>query len=263
MARLFTFGCSFTQWPWPTWADIIAYDLDIEFQNWGIPGIGNVGIHSRMIECDIRNSFTDEDILMVVWSSWTREDRSDIKKSTFGLGWTALGDVFNSYDKNFIDNHWSLENDLVKNSVAMISTSKMFEKNLKFQGHIIEPMILDYYNDQINFNEREKTIAKFYEPYIINQGVFQENRKHSCRYTKTNDSHPDILSHMDYVQEFICPVLNRTLSNRTIEHFTRMHNELLHYTENVMDTSDGIDYRNKIHTVLASYGWLAAKYEGF
>ena len=34
--RLFTFGCSYTRYNWPTWADIIADDLQIPFQNWGV-----------------------------------------------------------------------------------------------------------------------------------------------------------------------------------------------------------------------------------
>ncbi len=39
--RLITFGCSFTDYSWPTWADIIARDLDCEYENWAIGGGGN------------------------------------------------------------------------------------------------------------------------------------------------------------------------------------------------------------------------------
>ena len=34
MTRLFTFGCSFTQYWWPTWADILGYQHDF-YENWG------------------------------------------------------------------------------------------------------------------------------------------------------------------------------------------------------------------------------------
>ena len=55
--RIFTFGCSWTRYVWPTWADIIKYtDQKPEVHNWGKPGIGNVGILYRMIECDLKNN---------------------------------------------------------------------------------------------------------------------------------------------------------------------------------------------------------------
>jgi hypothetical protein len=68
-------------------------------------GLGNVGIHARLLECDLKNSFTKDDIILTVWSSWTREDRYDVATCRFGRPtWTASGDVFRMYDKNFIDN---------------------------------------------------------------------------------------------------------------------------------------------------------------
>ena len=73
--RAFCFGCSFTNYEWPTWVDILRKDLDIQVQNWGLQGLGNVGILSKMIQCDIINKFTNEDLVIVLWSSWTREDR--------------------------------------------------------------------------------------------------------------------------------------------------------------------------------------------
>ena len=41
MKRLITFGCSFTDYSWPTWADIIALDREVEYENWAIGGGGN------------------------------------------------------------------------------------------------------------------------------------------------------------------------------------------------------------------------------
>lgn len=263
MSRLFTFGCSFTWWPWPTWADIIAYDLNMPHYNWALPGLGNVGIHARMVECDIRNNFNEDDLILVVWSSWTREDRYGVKQSNLDAsGWNCTGDILRSYDRRFIDNYWSVNNDLVKNSTAIISANKMY--NIKFNGHISTPLSSLYNNSSLSFNDNEKSIATFYQPYIPNDGEYQENGKHKCKYTKTNDSHPDILAHLDYTKEFIETKLQRPLSKTTIDYFTEMHYTLYDYTENVMDTSDGKDYRQKIRTVLLEkFNWQYSKNEGF
>ena len=36
---LYTFGCSFTKYVWPTWADLLLSQVDGE--NWGMCGGGN------------------------------------------------------------------------------------------------------------------------------------------------------------------------------------------------------------------------------
>ena len=38
--RAFVFGCSFTQYYWPTWADILGREFN-KFENWGQCGGGN------------------------------------------------------------------------------------------------------------------------------------------------------------------------------------------------------------------------------
>jgi len=40
MSRLFTFGCSYTNYRWSTWADCLAPEFDY-FENWGQSGGGN------------------------------------------------------------------------------------------------------------------------------------------------------------------------------------------------------------------------------
>ena len=49
--RIFTFGCSFTQYCWPTWADMLLYENS--GKNYGISGGGFDQILSNLIQCDI------------------------------------------------------------------------------------------------------------------------------------------------------------------------------------------------------------------
>lgn len=73
MRRLFVFGCSFTNYVWPTWADLLGVEFDY-YENWGKEGIGNRAIAERVSECYAKNKFTKDDVVIVQWSSHLRYD---------------------------------------------------------------------------------------------------------------------------------------------------------------------------------------------
>ena len=72
--RLFAFGCSFTSYYWPTWADILAQDIPY-FENWGWGGAGNLYIFNAIMEAHTIHQFTKDDLIIVMWSNKNREDR--------------------------------------------------------------------------------------------------------------------------------------------------------------------------------------------
>lgn len=86
MKRLFTFGCSFTRYRWPTWADILALDYD-RHHNWAKGGGGNHFIFYSLIECARRNQITADDHVIIMWTSAAREDR-------YINGWKLQGSVY-------------------------------------------------------------------------------------------------------------------------------------------------------------------------
>jgi hypothetical protein len=72
-SRLFTFGCSFTRYHYPTWADIVGKNF-LEFQNWGRAGAGNNFILNSLNECDLRNNIGTNDTVIIMWSGLSRID---------------------------------------------------------------------------------------------------------------------------------------------------------------------------------------------
>lgn len=101
MQRLFVFGCSFTNYWWPTWADLASLEYDY-YENWGIPGIGNRGIAERIAECHAKNNFTECDTVIVQWSSHVRHDwyKNIYNKDEDKIeGWGVYYDS-DSYTKN-------------------------------------------------------------------------------------------------------------------------------------------------------------------
>lgn len=71
--RLFTFGCSFTSYGWPTWADILGREAD-SFENWARPSAGNHHILASLSECLNKNNITANDTIIILYSGITRVD---------------------------------------------------------------------------------------------------------------------------------------------------------------------------------------------
>lgn len=76
---LYTFGCSMTSYSWPTWADILGTQYE-HFYNWGEPNAGNAYIFNSIIECLQKNNITNNDTIIIMWSSITRNDYYQINQ---------------------------------------------------------------------------------------------------------------------------------------------------------------------------------------
>ena len=125
MRRLFAFGCSFTNYAWPSYADFLSYEFD-KYENWGFPGFGNRAIAERVAECHAKNNFTKDDTVLVQWTSHTRNDFHTFKEIEYAkdqfvhgwfrptnkIGWKTQGNIFGTgnlernYDRKWIDNFW-------------------------------------------------------------------------------------------------------------------------------------------------------------
>ena len=96
--RLFTFGCSFTQYCWPTWADILGRGFDY-YENWGGCGGGNQFIFNSLIECNLKNKLQQTDTVIIMWSSITRLDRY------FNHSWHPTGNFLHPAALDATDTH--------------------------------------------------------------------------------------------------------------------------------------------------------------
>lgn len=106
MKRLFTFGCSYTSYSWPTWANLLSMDYD-EFYNWGLAGLGNRAIAERVIEAHQRHTFTKDDVIIIQWSShlrndWYHEHSMPERRSN----WKTAGSIFNYLNQPIYDQKW-------------------------------------------------------------------------------------------------------------------------------------------------------------
>jgi len=144
MSRLFTFGCSFTMYAWPTYADFFGYEFN-SYENWGFPGLGNRAIAQRVAECHARNNFTKDDVVLVQWSTNTRNDwhtfksahfdqsRGDPIRNTDNTGWKTKGSIFNymnreiCYSDNWINTFWDEDSYFMHGQNNIILTQGLLE----------------------------------------------------------------------------------------------------------------------------------------
>ena len=61
--RFFAFGCSYTSYGWPTWANLLSLNFD-EYHNWALAGLGNRAIAERVAEANARYKFDKDDLVV-------------------------------------------------------------------------------------------------------------------------------------------------------------------------------------------------------
>lgn len=171
--RLFTFGCSFTNFSWPTWADILGREFDV-FENWGRNGAGNCFMLHSLTECNQRNKLTPSDTVIIMWSSIDRQDR------WINGSWRTDGGVYNGqpeYNKQYLDSFADPTGFLLRDLSVISATRYMLEQigckwhflsmvPLTYQDYADEPDI-KHYNIDNNIISLYKDDLKFIKPSIF------------------------------------------------------------------------------------------------
>lgn len=139
MKRLFTFGCSFTRYHWPTWADIIAKDFDY-YENWGMSGGGNHYIFNSLVECNHRHKFSKNDTVIIMWTNIARDDRYIQDR------WVCPGNIFhpNKNNKDILKSKIVCTRGFLIRDLAYISAaiSLLENQNVKFEMHSMMPLVV-------------------------------------------------------------------------------------------------------------------------
>jgi len=268
MKRLFTFGCSYTSWAWPTWADMLIYEYrsrGLEGYNFGRCGAGNQYIFTKIIEADRKYKFTQDDVIIVEWTTMQREDRFANNR------WHTPGNIYtqNIYTEDFV-NRWADPVHYVIRDCTYISTIKKLY-NLKKFNYIDFSMSAFKYLDSANFNmrfEEVDTVLSFYGEevetvlppmmeYLDLHIRTKESREQRLvtywphdKNTKGPEWHPIPLEHFKYLDTYILPALNETLSERTLNFIEEWSEKVLHKLQPIDLEKTGwkIDYSN--HTLI-------------
>jgi len=254
MKRLFALGCSFTNYAWPTWADILGLEFN-KYENWAYPGLGNRAIAERVANLHALETLTPQDTIIVQWTSHLRHDwhATDTRHNTYkGVGWKTSGSIFNFINEQLFDEKWVKtffdEKSYMMHTLNNILLTQQFLEGLGVNYYMtsmgyVNKMNSDYPTEEHNKWHGEsapeidiwKNIPSFlpYKEKIFNDrwlepvGCFAWNHEDGPHKfitknlgspwsgTKTVDRHPTINQHNDYVNNVIKPKLK--LSQNTNE----------------------------------------------
>ena len=227
--RLFALGCSFTSYNWPTYADIVGRSYD-HFENLGISGIGNRAIFERLIELDVKNKLTADDIVIVQWSGI---HRWDVHLPAF-KGWQGKGTIMgetSSYNEEWIQNYWD-EKSYIMHTCHFVLAARAYLES-KGCRWIFTSLnnILDDVNQYGEFDNYLAELKKInWLPNMtewLEKGGYQKAKFFSqtnkfgvisnAFRTEFFDEHPTPLAHYDYAEQYLKPLLGIELDRQFAE----------------------------------------------
>lgn len=214
MGRLFTFGCSFTKYDWPTWVDFVSTKFN-ETHNYGQPGAGNYYIYSKILEADFTHKLTKEDTVLVMFTSAVRYDFIG-----YGGGWNTFGNLYNSpLNGDFSEKYWSPLHGLNVFYTSIISTFDFLNKiGCKYKimtafnpKYVFEHLQFNIKNHTSNpfFNYQVDYISKTLPNLSLHDFSKDENKEHNKWYYFNSgvnngyDGHPTIRNHHNWVKYHI------------------------------------------------------------
>jgi hypothetical protein len=254
MNRLFTFGCSYTNYAWPTWADFIGTQYE-HYENWGQPGAGNYFITSRLLECHQVNKITKEDVVLVMLSSFTRYDFIN-KESVF----VTSGNIYSQkyIKKNFFERYWSEEFGFHVTWFCLNSIINLLENiGCKYKimtGFTLKKRELDYYMFDDRDRPRVKNGLEFIDDVLpdVNMKDFAESLKDAGeKYYEFKigvDNHPTINMHYEWVRNFLPEFYKPEMENYKIEwekNITKNKDDIEKHFSSILNKLKPYDFKKK------------------
>jgi hypothetical protein len=218
--RIFAFGCSFTNYKWATWADMMAKQMPhAEFINAGRTGAGNLHIAAQVSQYNHKFKFTHADLVLVMWSTFMREDKYILRC------WKTPGNIFtqSEYPEDYVKKYADTRGYLIRDLVLIDGTTAILKS---MPAHAINLMGVPakYQSD----NDTDDVI-QLYWPLLSSfpktflefmGGEWKHGHEYYCpthpifgQHTMFKDYHPHELDHFNYLKSIGIPL------DETVEKF--------------------------------------------
>ena len=236
MDRIFAFGCSFTSYVWPTWADILIKDFKDNGKqgyNFGQSGSGNLFIFIKLMEAIKKYEINENDLVLICWTSLQREDR-------FVNGnWVTPGSIYSQkiYNDKFIEKWCDIEHFVYRDCALMLGAKLALTnigcKYVNFSMSKLKQMdsakveslfketndVIDFYGSSI---ETDLIPMMEYLDLVDRTPSAFERRKIKTYWGNINEVnvewHPTPSEHLKYLKSNILPFINMSLSDATYDY---------------------------------------------
>lgn len=228
--RFFAYGCSHVRYFYPTWADILGYQLEqqeVEIWNCGRIGSGNQLIFDRIWETHAKKKFTENDLIVISWSNPFREDRYHT-----GHGWHTPGNIHhNLLNEPLKLNRWTYNNhyewaDVLHYLYQSCSLITATLQSLRNTGAtVVSTFMMDPYKDEVLLEfENVSDMLELYKDWILPDilpivdhcrydGVGEDKtrpkfKRGNAVMSPIIEDHPLPSEHLDYLKNIVSPYIN-------------------------------------------------------
>ncbi len=225
------FGCSFTQWIYPTWADFVKLHYKCPVNIYGRPGMGNQSI-KKMIMLHAKSG----DHVIPMYSGNDRHEhgidlefsKNDIKRFIDNKFWTS---GFAHEDKMFVidENNYSLFHSLYTQAENIVDIQSYCKANkIKYNAVSWQSLYSNLKQRRTNYGRGKPTNLKrylsntvfntvynlvdkdaFLDKYPLGLLDYIHSNKKLFEYQNTWDFHPSCFAHYSYFVDYVKPVLDQ------------------------------------------------------
>ena len=244
-SRVFAFGCSFTNYTWLTWPQIVAHNYNLPLYNFGKSGAGNQYIINQIVQADYFYNFQPEDLVVVCWTNVCREDRYVYSK------WVHTGNIYNSQTPMHTP-EWAVEwvdpYGMALRDLTSIQLLKSFldSKNVSYKFLAMCDLlnkVNQWDKPNKNLTRREETELRpmfkdllsnvapsFYDVLWHNDIDFKREKDREVVHQNFVDGHPSPIEHLEYIESVLGPMRTDT-KNAVSESQTKWAEFLRHKAE--------------------------------
>jgi len=229
--RIFVFGCSFTHYFWPTWANIVSKEIpEATLYNFGSSGLGNLAISCKVSEAHVKFQFNENDLVMILWSTFLREDRWIHGR------WFGNGNVYVTgfYDKKFTETYSDVCGYIIRD-FSLINMTMTFLDALPCQSITMPSVPLDHLEkDYVKNDKMYEKVINLYKPmfskmpkslfeHVTLDGSWPITHTYECpEFFAHTDAHPSPEKYCSYIHENIM-----RLSQSTFDYAIDAYKKLL------------------------------------
>ena len=221
MKRLFTFGCSYTNYRWSTWADCLAPEFDY-FENWGQSGGGNHYIFNSLMEADQRHHFSKNDTVIVCWSTYMRDDRYVDGR------WHTIGGMFSTpiYNSEYLKTHVDERGCVIRDLAFIKGAKSLLETKSGLVWKFLSLADLKAGNRYETDPGELKDVIGMYQDVLESILPSYQEVLYPTGFKPTGDPHPSPEEHLAYLDTVLPGWLTKESTR------VKMHEESINLTKN-------------------------------